>query len=79
MGAIPVALILSMPTDPTESVIEEQAGDIIHRMQEQKVSLRLADAYNHEFPTQLWDYLCEDSWMTSLKVTRLLIMQLWRA
>ncbi|MDX2239253.1 MAG: hypothetical protein NW224_01105 [Leptolyngbyaceae cyanobacterium bins.302] len=60
MGATPVALILSMPTDPTESVIEEQAGDIIHRMQEQKVSLRLADAYNHEFPTQLWDYLCEE-------------------
>ncbi|MEP0921207.1 hypothetical protein [Leptolyngbya sp. ST-U4] len=60
MGAIPVALILSMPTDPTESVIEEQAGDIIHRMQEQKVSLRLADAYNHEFPTQLWGYLCEE-------------------
>lgn len=60
MGATPVALILSMPTDPTESVIEEQAGDIIHRMQEQKVSLRLADAYNHEFPPLLWDYLCKE-------------------
>ncbi|HEY9694177.1 MAG TPA: hypothetical protein V6D15_18390 [Oculatellaceae cyanobacterium] len=58
LGSTPVGLILSMPTDPTESAIEEQAGDIIHRMQEQKVSLRLADAYNHEFPGSLWDSLC---------------------
>ena len=59
LGNTPVALILSMPTDPTESAIEEQAGDIIHRMKEQKVSLRLADAYNYEFPYKLWDSLCE--------------------
>lgn len=58
LGNTPVALILSMPTDPTESAIEEQAGDIIHRMKEQKVSLRLADAYNYEFPGKLWEYLC---------------------
>ena len=58
LGSAPVALILSMPTTPTESAIEEQAGDIIHRMKEQKVSLRLADAYNSEFPGKLWDSLC---------------------
>lgn len=58
LGNTPVALILSMPTDPTESAIEEQAGDIIHRMKEQKVFLRLADAYNYEFPDQLWESLC---------------------
>ncbi len=59
LGSTPVALILGMPTDPTESAIEEQAGDIIHRMKEQKVSLRLADAYNYEFPRVLWESLCE--------------------
>ncbi|HEY9694182.1 MAG TPA: hypothetical protein V6D15_18415 [Oculatellaceae cyanobacterium] len=58
LGNTPVALILGMPTVPTESAIEEQAGDIIHRMQEQKVSLRLADAYNSRFPAQLWNFLC---------------------
>ncbi|MGB3188122.1 MAG: hypothetical protein WBB43_01680 [Limnoraphis sp.] len=59
LGSTPVALILSMPTDPTESAIEEQAGDIIHRMKEQKVSLRLADAYSSDFPSLLWNSLCE--------------------
>jgi hypothetical protein len=58
LGSAPVALILSMPTTPTESAIEEQAGDIIHRMKEQKVSLRLAGAYNSEFPGKLWNSLC---------------------
>lgn len=58
LGSTPVALILSMPTDPTESAIEEQAGDIIHRMKEKKVFLRLADVYNYKFPGQLWDSLC---------------------
>ncbi|MEG4985774.1 hypothetical protein QUB08_08395 [Microcoleus sp. BR0-C5] len=58
LGSVPVALILSMPTTPTESAIEEQAGDIIHRMKEQKVSIRLADAYNSEFAGELWDFLC---------------------
>jgi len=58
LGSTPVALILSMPTTPTESAIEEQAGDIIHRMKEQKVSLRLAGAYSSEFPGKLWNYLC---------------------
>ncbi|MDY7012185.1 MAG: hypothetical protein SVX43_01075, partial [Cyanobacteriota bacterium] len=57
LGNIPIALILSMPTSPTESAIEEQASDIIHRMKEQKVCLRLADAYNREFPSYLWEYL----------------------
>ncbi|MDZ7995672.1 MAG: hypothetical protein RM022_022365 [Nostoc sp. EfeVER01] len=59
LGSTPVALILGMPTTPTESAIEEQAGDIIHRMQEQKVSLRLTDAYKSDFPGKLWDFLCE--------------------
>ncbi|MCC5637618.1 hypothetical protein LC593_17585 [Nostoc sp. CHAB 5844] len=58
LGSTPVALILGMPTTPTESAIEEQAGDIIHRMQEQKVSLRLTDAYKADFPVKLWDFLC---------------------
>ncbi|GAA6621959.1 hypothetical protein [Scytonema sp. NUACC26] len=59
LGSTPIALILSMPTTPTESAIEEQASDIIHRMKEQKVSLRLVDVYNYEFPARLWYSLCE--------------------
>lgn len=59
LGTTPVGLILSMPTDPTESAIAEQAGDIIHRMREQKVSLRLADAYTADFPVELWQFLCD--------------------
>jgi hypothetical protein len=58
LGNTPVALMFSMPTDPTESAIEEQAGDIIHRMKQQHVFLRLADAYSSEFPEQLWHSLC---------------------
>lgn len=59
LSSTPIALILGMPTMPTESAIAEQAGDIIHRMQEQKVSLRLTDAYKSDFPGKLWDFLCE--------------------
>ncbi len=59
LGKTPVALILGMPASPTESAIEEQARDIIHRMQQQKVSLRLAGAYNSEFPRSLWTFLCD--------------------
>lgn len=59
LGSTPIALILGMPTTPTESAIAEQAGDIIHRMQEQKVSLRLTDAYKSDFSGKLWDFLCE--------------------
>jgi hypothetical protein len=59
LGKTSVALILGMPTSPTESAIEEQARDIIHRMQQQKVSLRLAGAYNSEFPRSLWTSLCD--------------------
>ncbi|MFP4120941.1 MAG: hypothetical protein ACOC07_20195 [Coleofasciculus sp.] len=59
LGNTPVALIFSMPIDPTESAIEEQAGDIIHRMKQQQVFLRLADAYSSEFPEQLWHSLCD--------------------
>ena len=58
LGKMPIALMLGMPTTPTESAIDEQAGDIIHRMKEQKVSLRLADAYTYEFPGKLWESLC---------------------
>lgn len=59
LGNIPIAFMLGMPTNPTESAIEEQAGDIIHRMQEQKMSLQLADAYGSEFPKRLWAHLCD--------------------
>ncbi|OAB62262.1 hypothetical protein AY599_04230, partial [Leptolyngbya valderiana BDU 20041] len=59
LGSIPIAFLLGIPTDPTESAIAEQAGDIIHRMQEQGVSLRLADAYRSEFPQKLWRSLCD--------------------
>jgi len=59
LGNVPIAFILGMPTNPTESAIEEQAGDIIHRMQEQKMSLQLADIYDSEFPRRLWSHLCE--------------------
>ncbi|NEP57252.1 MAG: hypothetical protein F6K31_09540 [Symploca sp. SIO2G7] len=55
----PVALILGMPTVPTESAISEQAGDIIHRMKDQKVSLPLETAYSSEFPIRLWEFLCD--------------------
>lgn len=58
LGSLPIALVLGMPTDPTESAIAEQAGDVIHRMQEQKVSLQLADAYTADFPKKLWKSLC---------------------
>ncbi|NER37546.1 MAG: hypothetical protein F6J93_26885 [Oscillatoria sp. SIO1A7] len=71
LGKTPVALILSMPVLPTEAAIEEQAGDIIHRMKEQKISLRLADAYNAEFPGKLWDSLCEKFLEDSSQKTRL--------
>ncbi|MBD2580166.1 hypothetical protein [Oscillatoria sp. FACHB-1406] len=57
LGNLPVALIFGMPTSPTESAIAEQASDIIHRMKEQKVCLRLADADWREFPSDLWEYL----------------------
>ena len=59
LGNIPIGFILGMPTNPTESAIEEQAGDIIHRMQEQKMSLQLADVYDSEFPKRLWAHLCD--------------------
>lgn len=55
----PLALILAMPVEPTEAVIEEQAGDIMHRMRERQTALRLEDAYGREFPRQLWEHLCE--------------------
>lgn len=55
-----VALILSMPTDPTESAIEEQSADIIHRMKEQQVYLRLAEVYDAKFPHELWEFLSQN-------------------
>lgn len=68
---VPVALILGMPTTPTESAIAEQAGDIIHRMQEQKVVLRLADAYDREFTESLWNFLCDKFLPKGMKSDRL--------
>jgi len=55
----PLALMLAMPVEPTEAAIEEQAGDIMHRMRERETALRLEDAYGREFPKQLWEHLCE--------------------
>lgn len=57
--AVPLGLILSMPVTPTEAAIEEQAGDIMHRMRERGTALRLEDAYGRTFPRELWKYLCD--------------------
>ncbi len=57
MPSCPFGIILTMPVSPTETAIEEQAGDIMHRMREQGVFLRLEDVYGSDFPTQLWEHL----------------------
>jgi len=59
MANLPVAFILTMPVEPTEAAIEEQAGDIMHRMRERGTVLQLQDAYGSEFPNDLWKYLME--------------------
>jgi hypothetical protein len=61
MWNVPLGLILCMPVNPTETAIEEQAGDIMHRMREHGTSLRLEDAYKRSFPSDLWNHLCRDS------------------
>ena len=58
MANKPLGLILGMPVYPTEAAIEEQAGDIMHRMRERGTALRLQDAYGREFPKALWAHLC---------------------
>jgi hypothetical protein len=55
----PLGLILAMPVNPTETAIEEQAGDIMHRMRERGTALQLQDAYGREFPKELWSHLCQ--------------------
>jgi hypothetical protein len=59
MGKRPLGLMLTMPVNPTETAIEEQAGDIMHRLRERGTGLQLQDAYGREFPKALWDYLCQ--------------------
>ena len=59
MANKPLGLILGMPVYPTEAAIEEQAGDIMHRMRERGTALRLQDAYGREFPKALWAHLCQ--------------------
>jgi hypothetical protein len=59
LGKRPLGLMLTMPVNPTETAIEEQAGDIMHRLRERGTGLQLQDAYGREFPKALWDYLCE--------------------
>jgi hypothetical protein len=59
MANQPLGLILAMPVNPTETVIEEQAGDIMHRMRERGTALQLQDAYGREFPKALWNHLCQ--------------------
>jgi hypothetical protein len=58
MANQPLGLILAMPVIPTEAAIEEQAGDIVHRMRERGTTLQLRDAYGREFPKELWSHLC---------------------
>ena len=59
MANQPLGLILAIPVNPTEAAIEEQAGDIMHRMREQGTGLQLQDAYGREFPRALWKHLCQ--------------------
>ena len=58
MASSPLGLIVTMPVEPTEAAIEEQAGDIMHRMRERGTALQLQDAYGRDFPKELWEYLC---------------------
>ena len=57
---IPVALVLTVVSSTVEPLLEEQAGAVIARMKEQGVYLPLANAYGNQFPTQLWQRLCND-------------------
>ncbi len=57
MASRPLGLILTMPVNPTETAIEEQAGDIMHRMRELGVFVQLGEAYGRDFPAQLWEHL----------------------
>ena len=59
MANLPLGFILTMPVEPTEAAIEEQAGDIMQRMRERGTALKLQDAYGSEFPRDLWRYLTE--------------------
>ncbi len=55
---IPLGLVITMPVTPTEMAVEEQAGDIMHRMRERGTALRLEDVYGRTFPHELWEHLC---------------------
>lgn len=57
MANVPLGLMLTMPVSPTESAIEEQAGDIMQRMRERGTALQLQNAYGREFPKDLWQHL----------------------
>lgn len=59
MANVPLGLMLAMPVNPTESAIEEQAGDIMQRMRERGTALKLEDAYGREFPKDLWEHLSQ--------------------
>nr|BAL53915.1 hypothetical protein HGMM_F11C09C23 [uncultured prokaryote] len=59
MTNVPLGLILAMPVTPTETTIEEQAGDIMQRMRERGTALKLEDAYGREFPKALWEHLSQ--------------------
>lgn len=56
--SLPFGFIITMPVTPTEMAIEEQAGDIMHRMREQGTALRLEEVYGRTFPRRLWEHLC---------------------
>ncbi|HIE11924.1 MAG TPA: hypothetical protein EYP63_00600 [Desulfotomaculum sp.] len=59
LAETPLGFMLAMPVNPTETAIEEQAGDIMQRMRERGAALRLEDAYGSGFPKELWEYLCD--------------------
>ncbi len=45
-------------TSRVEGLLNEQAGDMVQRVQDYGVFLRLEGAYTREFPKKLWEHLC---------------------
>lgn len=64
---VPLGLVMTIPVTPTEIAIEEQAGDIMHRMRERGTALRLEDVYGRTFPRLLWEHLCAISGGTDIQ------------
>lgn len=47
-------------TSRVEERLNEQAGDMIQRIQDYRAFLRLQGAYTRDFPTKLWKHLCDN-------------------